>query len=116
MDDDFNCPEVLPIMFELVKEINRVKAEQPEVAAKLAATLRLIGSVLGVAQLDPAQFLQGTQGSEQDEVEQIEALIAARAQARLDKDWALADECRDKLDALNVILEDGANGTTWRKK
>lgn len=115
MNDDFNCPEVLPIMFELAKEINRIKTDDAEQAGKLAATLKLIGSILGVAQLDPETFLQGTSNNDGDEVAQIEALIAARAQARQDKDWAKADECRDKLNALNVVLEDGAGGTTWRK-
>lgn len=115
MNDDFNCPEVLPIIFELAKEINRVKADDAAQAGKLAATLKLIGSVLGVAQLDPETFLQGAGDSDSDEVAEIEALIAARAQARQDKDWAKADECRDKLNALNVVLEDGAGGTSWRK-
>ena len=113
MSDDFNCPEVLPIMFELVKEINRLKADEPKKAGELAATLKLIGGILGVAQLNPEEFLQGD--SQSDEVAEIEALIAARAQARIDKDWAKADECRDKLNAMKVVLEDGDSGTTWRK-
>jgi cysteinyl-tRNA synthetase len=113
MNDDFNCPEALPIMFELVKEINRVKADDGKKAGELAATLKHIGGILGVAQLDPEVFLQGD--SQSDEVAEIEGLIAARAQARIDKDWAKADECRDRLNAMKIVLEDGDNGTTWRK-
>ncbi|MCJ8268051.1 MAG: cysteine--tRNA ligase [Psychrosphaera sp.] len=113
MNDDFNTPEVLPILFELAKEINRVKDEDAAKAGELAAILKHIGAILGVAQMDPEIFLKGD--SQGDEVELIESLIAQRIQARTDKDWAKADECRDKLNALNVVLEDSGAVTTWRK-
>ena len=82
-------------------------------AGELAATLIHIGDVLGIAQMDPEQFLKG--GSKGDEVELIESLITQRNQARVDKDWGKADECRDKLNELKVVLEDGPQGTIWRK-
>ena len=113
MDDDFNTPEALPVLFELAKELNRVKDSDAEQAGKLAYLLRSVAEVLGVAQQDPEAFLQG--GQADDEVAHIEALIAKRNEARASKDWAAADEARDALNALGVVLEDSAGKTTWRK-
>ena len=113
MNDDFNTPEALPVIFELAKEINRIKDVEPQKAGQLAFVLKAIADVLGIAQQDPESFLKGEQ--DDDEVAIIEALIAQRNQARADKNWALADEARDKLNALNVVLEDSAGKTTWRK-
>lgn len=113
MDDDFNTPEALPVLFELAKELNRVKDSDAEQAGKLAYVLRSVAEVLGVAQQDPEAFLQG--GQADDEVVHIEALIAKRNEARANKDWAAADEARDALNALGVVLEDSAGKTTWRK-
>lgn len=113
MNDDFNTPEALPVIFELAKEVNRLKSSEPQQAAELAYVLIRLASILGIAQQDPAQFLQGEQAD--DEVAQIEALIAKRNQAREAKDWASADQARDALNALGVILEDSAGKTTWRK-
>ncbi|KPH93366.1 cysteine--tRNA ligase [Pseudoalteromonas porphyrae] len=113
MDDDFNTPEALPVLFELAKELNRVKDSETAQAGQLAFVLRSLGEVLGVAQQTPEAFLQGAQAD--DEVAQIEALIVKRNDARASKDWAAADEARDALNALGVILEDSAGKTTWRK-
>ena len=113
MNDDFNTPEALPVIFELAKEINRLKEENAEQAGKLAYTLKSLGEILGIAQQNPESFLQGDQAD--DEVAEIEALILQRNQARADKNWALADEARDKLTAMGVVLEDSAGKTTWRK-
>ena len=113
MNDDFNTPEALPVLFELAKELNRVKDSDSEQASKLAYILRSIGEVLGVAQQSPEAFLQG--GQADDEVAEIEALIVNRNNARASKDWAAADEARDALNALGVVLEDSAGKTTWRK-
>ncbi|KTD89878.1 MULTISPECIES: cysteine--tRNA ligase [unclassified Pseudoalteromonas] len=113
MDDDFNTPEALPVMFELAKELNRVKESDITYAGQLAFILRTLGEVLGVAQQAPEAFLQG--GQDDDEVATIEALIVKRNDARASKNWAAADEARDALNALGVILEDSAGKTTWRK-
>lgn len=113
MDDDFNTPQALSVLFELAKQLNVAKAENNESVVSLAATLKGLGKLLGLLQLDPAIFLQG--GGDTDEVAEIEALIVQRNQARIDKNWALADEARDKLNAMNIILEDSAGKTTWRK-
>ena len=113
MDDDFNTPQALAVLFEIAKELNVVKSNNIEQAEKLAATLKALGGVIGLLQLAPESFLQGQNANE--EVAVIEALIVQRNQARIDKDWALADEARDKLNEMNIILEDSAGKTTWRK-
>ncbi|TKB45104.1 cysteine--tRNA ligase [Thalassotalea mangrovi] len=114
MNDDFNTPEALPVLFELAKEVNRLKAEDGQKAGELAYILIQLGAIIGIAQSEPEAFLQGS-GAGDDESELIEQLIAQRNQARADKDWAKADEARDKLKEMNVILEDSAGKTTWRR-
>ena len=114
MNDDFNCPEAMPVIFELAKEINRLKATDCEQAGQLAYILVKLGAILGIAQNAPEAFLQGDAGND-DEAAVVEALIKQRKDARANKDWASADEARDKLAEMNIILEDGVNGTTWRK-
>ncbi len=113
MDDDFNTPEALSVLFELVKELNKVKATDQHQASDLAGVLVRLGEVLGVLQTDAETFFQGEQ--DDDEASVIEALIVKRNTARADKDWAAADEARDALSAMGVVLEDGPQGTTWRK-
>ncbi len=113
MNDDFNSPEALPVVFEVAKELNRVKESDSEKAGHLAFVLRSLGEILGIAQQAPEAFLQG--GQNDDEVAEIEALIVKRNDARASKNWAAADEARDALNALGVILEDSAGKTTWRK-
>ena len=113
MNDDFNSPEALPVVFEVAKELNRVKDSDSEKAGHLAFILRSLGEILGIAQQAPEAFLQGSQND--DEVAEIEALIVKRNDARASKNWAAADEARDALNALGVVLEDSAGKTTWRK-
>lgn len=115
MDDDFNTPEAYSVLFDMAREINRLKAEDVEAASKLAARMRELAEVLGLLEQDPEAFLQGNAGGD-DEVAEIEALIKARNDARASKDWAAADEARDALTAMGIVLEDGAAGTTWRRK
>jgi len=113
MDDDFNTPQAIAVLFEIAKELNVVKDNDAEQAIKLAATLKILGGVIGLLQLEPSSFLQGQ--NDDGEVAVIEALILQRNQARVDKNWALADDARDKLNAMNIVLEDSAGKTTWRK-
>ncbi|GEK09994.1 cysteine--tRNA ligase [Pseudoalteromonas sp. McH1-7] len=113
MNDDFNTPEALPVIFELSKEVNRLKDSDAQAAGEYAYILVKLAEVLGIAQQDPESFLKGEQGD--DEVAQIEALIEKRRAARESKDWAAADEARDALTAMGVVLEDSAGKTTWRK-
>lgn len=114
MDDDFNTPEAYSVLFEMVREINRVKSGDIAAASALGVKLKELAEVLGLLKLDVDTFFKG-EGSE-DEVAQIEALIVERNRARAEKDWPAADVARDGLNALGVILEDGPGGTTWRKK
>ncbi|GLS91324.1 cysteine--tRNA ligase [Psychromonas marina] len=114
MDDDFNTPEALAVLFDLTKELNRVKATDKQQAAELAQLLVSLANVLGLLYQDADQFMQGDESD--DEVAMIEALIKQRNDARANKDWPSADDARDKLAALKIVLEDGANGTTWRKQ
>ncbi len=113
MDDDFNTPGALAVLFELAREINKLKAENQAEANKLAARLKQLAGVLGLLEQDPETFLQGDANN--DEVAEIEALIKQRNEARAGKNWAAADEARNKLTAMGIVLEDGVNGTTWRK-
>ncbi len=113
MDDDFNSPEACAVLFELAREINRLRDTDTAAAAGLAARLRELGSVLGVLQLEPEAFLQaGAEGKVN--AADVEALIAARLAARTAKNWAESDRIRDQLTAMGVVLEDGKGGTTWR--
>ena len=116
MDDDFNTPEALAVLFDLTREINRVRGEDAQCAEGLAAELRHLGSMLGILQDDPELYLRGDAGKVGglgDEV--IEGLIQQRLDAKNQKNWAEADRIRDELQAAGVILEDGAGGTTWRR-
>tara|TARA_R110001599_G_scaffold150348_2_gene334341 strand:- start:2948 stop:4354 length:1407 start_codon:yes stop_codon:yes gene_type:complete len=114
MDDDFNTPEALAVMFELARELNRAKQEQPEQAARLGSELKQLGAVLGLLQQAPQTFLKGTQqqGLPLSESE-IEAKIAQRIEAKANKDFAQADAIRDELSALGIILKDSREGTSW---
>lgn len=82
----------------------------------MAAELRKLANVLGLLQQEPEQFLQGGAQVDDGEVAEIEALIKQRNEARAAKDWALADAARDRLNEMNIVLEDGPQGTTWRRK
>ncbi len=112
MQDDFNTPEALAVLFDLVRELNKLKnSEQPQAALALGALLQQLGGVLGILQSDPVQFLQ--QRSAVD-ASVVEALVAARLAARAAKNWGEADRIRDQLKAMNVAVEDKNGVSTWR--
>jgi cysteinyl-tRNA synthetase len=118
MDDDFNTPEAIAVLFELAREINKCRAGTPARAASLAACLLQLGGVLGLVQSDPEMFLQGSAGKADGQGlsdTEIDALIAQRLAAREARDWAEADRIRDELEQQGVVLEDGAGGTSWRR-
>jgi len=118
MDDDFNTPEALSVLFDVVREINRCRDEAPVEAARLAAVLVHLGGVLGILQQQPEEYLKGAAGAGEGELDAaaIEALINQRYAARQSKNWAEADRIRDELAAQRVVLEDGPQGTTWRRE
>ena len=115
MDDDFNTPAALAVLFDLAKAINTAKDEAE--AAGLAGRLVELGGILGILYQDPVKFLQSGAAASgaDDEVAKIEALIEQRKQARANKDYAAADAARNELTAMGIVLEDGPNGTTWRR-
>ncbi len=113
MNDDFNTPEAYSVLFEMTREINRLKNEDVQLASQLGALMRELADVIGILHQDPESFLQG--GSGNDEVAEIEALIKLRNDSRAAKDWANADMARNKLTEMGIVLEDSAEGTIWRR-
>lgn len=114
MQDDFNTPEALATLFELVREINRVRAEDEAAAASLGALLRQLGDLIGILQSDAESYLRGGASANDGDAE-IDALVAQRNEAKANKDWGTADEIRNKLQEMGIVLEDGPSGTTWRR-
>jgi len=116
MDDDFNTPIAVSVLFDLAREINKSK-DSTDKQQQLAATLKHLAGVLGILQDDPESFLQGdadTSGLSEAEIEQ---LIQQRLEAKHNKNWAQADQIRDQLKEQGIILEDAPGGkTTWRRE
>jgi cysteinyl-tRNA synthetase len=131
MDDDFNTPEALAVLFDLAGEVNR------NGDAVTAGLLKVLGGVLGLLQRDPKTFLRAKPGSdvtvqltgvtvvaevgiltprlELDDT-RIEALIQQRLDARKTRDFKLADAIREELNDAGILLEDRPDGTTdWRR-
>jgi cysteinyl-tRNA synthetase len=117
MDDDFNTPVALSVLFDLTRELNTAKKENKlEKVGELASSLRSLGGLLGILQDDPDTFLKagGDAVLGEDEIGQH---IQARLDAKKAKDWALADKIRNDLKEQGVILEDSPDGTTsWRRE
>ncbi|MFK8015518.1 MAG: cysteine--tRNA ligase [Gammaproteobacteria bacterium] len=118
MDDDFNTPGAIAVLFDLARLANRAREEGDlEMAAQLASELRTLGGRLGLLQDDPESYLKsaGGQAAETDDAA-IDELVAARTAARAAGDWGKADELRDQLAKLGIALLDGANGTSWQRE
>ena len=116
MDDDFNTPEAYSVLFDMAREVNRLKTEDAAAANALAAHMRKLSSVLGLLEQEPDAFLQSGAQADDGEVAEIEGLIQQRLDARKAKDGAAADAARDRLNEMGIVLEDGPQGTTWRRK
>ncbi|QPK63160.1 cysteine--tRNA ligase [Methylomonas sp. LL1] len=112
MDDDFNTPVALAVLFDVARELN--KAEDKQI---LAATLKQLATILGLLQDDPDSFLKGGASTDGLTEVEIERLIEARKAAKANKDWSQADSIRDQLKAQGILLEDIAGGlTSWRRE
>lgn len=118
MNDDFNTAEALAVLFDLARDVNRMRADSMDKASALAGLLRHLGGILGLLSLDPDDFLQGGVALDQGaglKNEDIDALIAQRLEARRQKNWAEADRIRGVLADAGVVLEDTGGQTTWRR-
>ena len=109
MDDDFNTPEAVAVLFELASEVNRTRTTRD------AALLRALAAILGLLERDPVAFLQAGSASELTPAE-IEAFIARRTAARKGRDFAEADRIRGELESKGIVLEDKPGGTIWRRR
>ena len=111
MNDDFNTPEAVAVLFDLANEVNRTHS--PEMASQLKA----LGGVLGLLERDPRQFLKGDGSIDAGEEQWIEQQIQARLQARKAKDFETADKIRGELLEKGIVLEDRPGGKTeWRRQ
>ncbi|NNM82673.1 MAG: cysteine--tRNA ligase [Burkholderiales bacterium] len=105
MDDDFNTADAIAVLFELANEVNRTHSRAT------ASLLKSLAAVLGILQRDPRLFLQGDDSI----AAEIEAAIARRLEARKSRNFAEADRIRNELLQKGILLEDGPQGTTWRR-
>jgi len=109
MDDDFNTPEALAVLFDLANEVNRTKD------ASSLGLLKNLAGVLGLLHRNPDEFLQGGVQSEMNAELDVEGLIQARLAAKKNKNFAEADAIRKQLADAGIVLEDTPQGTTWRR-
>jgi len=117
LNDDFNTAEALAVLFEITRELNGYKADgNLQKAGELGQILRELGNILGLLQDDAEAFLQGVSNDASGLSDsEIDNLIEMRDSAKTEKNWAKADEIRDKLQGQGIILEDAASGTIWRR-
>jgi cysteinyl-tRNA synthetase len=111
MDEDFGTPEAVAVLFDLASEVNRTRS------GELAGLLRALGGCLGLLQGSADDFLQAGSGAvaQAGDADQIAQLIAQRATAKQQRDFAEADRIRQQLTHMGVVLKDSAAGTTWER-
>lgn len=110
--DDINTPVAISELYRLAKAVNQASGDNQ---AALMSELKGLADILGLLQQDPEQWFTQARTDDQLSAEQIEQLIAARQQAKQDRDFAKADEIRQQLLDGGVILEDSREGTKWRR-
>lgn len=115
MNDDFNTAGAISVLFDLTRELNRVKSIDSNKAEVLARELVQLGGLLGILQQSPDYFLQNSIASDGLSDDEIEALIEKRKVARLEKDFALSDSIRDQLLEEGITLLDSRDGTSWSR-
>ncbi len=115
IEDDLNTPQAIAELHKLAHAGNTAKNEEDKRAAKEA--LLSAGALLGILRQDPEAWFKGGDDTDVDEIDEgeIERLIAERAEARADKDFAGADRIRDGLAQRGVLIEDGPGGTLWKR-
>jgi len=113
LDDDFNTPIALSILFEIAKHANTEREDDKDQAGALSELLRKLGNHIGIMRYDADDYLK--MGIELSDAK-IDEKIYQRESARALKDFAMSDQIRDELLALGIILEDSINGTSWRRK
>ena len=111
MNDDFNTPKALSILFDLSHQLN-VSKKASKKSSSLAYTLKTLGNVLGILFETPETFLKGKKVDQST----IEQFIKTRNMARANKDFKKADAIREQLDEMGITIEDNVEGTTWRLK
>lgn len=111
MNDDFNTPIALAVLFDLVHAINSTREKNEVFYQELATLLKKLANILGLLERHPDEYLQGRE----EHSTEINQLIKERELARAQRQWQRADEIRQRLMAMNVVLEDTVNGTIWRK-
>ena len=116
MDDDFNTREAISVLFEMAREVNRLKRDTDPQAAVLASQMRGLGNILGLLELDPQAYLKGEAGEGDLADANVEALVVQRQQAKLDRNFALSDQIRDQLKVAGIVLEDSKEGTVWKRE
>ena len=116
MDDDFNTREAISVLFEMAREVNRLKRNTDPQAAVLASQMRGLGNILGLLELDPQAYLRGEAGEGDLADANVDALVVQRQQAKLDRNFALSDQIRDQLKVAGIVLEDSKEGTVWKRE
>ena len=114
--DDFNTANAMAVLFDLVRDINREKTDNPENANSLASLLKYLAGIVGLLQIDAEAYLKSRVGGNSGlSDEAIETMIGQRLDARKNKDWEEADRIRDELAEAGISIEDGTGGTRWRR-
>jgi cysteinyl-tRNA synthetase len=113
LKDDMNIPLVMSYVHELASRL--LKSDQEEEKRTLKGEMLASGKLLGILEQDPEAWFKWQPKAAQFTEAEIETLIQKRKQARADKDFKTSDAVRDELAAGGVVLEDGPNGTTWRR-